>query len=568
MKKAFCLLLVLVMVLNMFTACKGEELSATDGKTEGISPLTDKNAIPDLTGYTITILTTDTWVSGLTISDVLPKFRQIEERTGCTIIWETAPSGGDFSTVLQTRLTGDPSECPDVILLPTNTTTLAKYIDEGLLYDITKAYDYCPNIKAFYEESRTDLKGSFTYCDGGIYNLLSNVNISPDDQRKSIAETGDNAIWYRADIAAELGWTTYPKTMSELYQLLSQVHQAYPDMVPMHMYDWSGWESAKIFNSAYGLHFNNEECGTFFYPDENGTDQFEPALEATKEWLAEMNKWYREGLIVVGNSEEQKIGAAAKGVTFSGFYAGVTEMCETALKKLEPDAYFMYMPFPKASQNDPTLMPRCDFYNSFAIVDNGDEEQCLATAQFLDYAFLSYYGMCSEVLGVEGEGWSLDENGKFCPNMDYVGKLLTGEEIREFSGANIHFNGPTTFNYEIGAAYRNARIQAREELGYEDPMSAEQKANWQEINEINVSYYQPAYPMFYMEEEDQDEYSRLYADIETYTQEMLERYILGTADLNNFENEFVATLYNRLQLQKVLDIQQKYYDTYLENAAE
>lgn len=99
-------------------------------------------------------------------------------------------------------------------------------------------------------------------------------------------------------------------------------------------------------------------------------------------------------------------------------------------------------------------------------------------------------------------------------------------------------------------------------------MSAEQKANWQEINEINVSYYQPAYPMFYMEEEDQDEYSRLYADIETYTQEMLERYILGTADLNNFENEFVATLYNRLQLQKVLDIQQKYYDTYLENAAE
>ena len=48
---------------------------------------------------------------------------------------------------------------------------------------------------------------------------------------------------------------------------------------------------------------------------------------------------------------------------------------------------------------------------------------------------------------------------------------------------------------------------------------------------------------------------------------MLERYILGTADLNTFESEFVSTLYNRLQLQKVLDIQQKYYDIYLENAA-
>lgn len=564
MKRFVCLLLVLIIALGTLSAC--DALHSGPGDKETIKPLSDKNAIPDLTGRTITILTTDTWVSGLSISDVLPKFQQIEERTGCTIVWETAPSGGDFNTVLQTRLTGDPSECPDIILLPTNTTTLAKYIEEGLLYDLTGAYDYCPNIKAFYEESRTDLKASFTYHDGGIYNLLSNVDIHPDDQGKNIAETGDNAIWYRADIAEGLGWTNYPKTMDELYQLLTQVHAAYPDMVPMHMYDWSGWESAKIFNSAYGLHFNNEECGTFFYPDKNGKVQFEPSLSATKEWLAEMNKWYKEGLIVVGNSEEQKIGAAAKGVTFSGFYSGVTEMCETALKAIEPEAYFMYMPFPTDGENDPTLMPRCDYYNSFAIVDNGDESQCIAAAQFLDYAFLSYYGMCSEVLGVEGEGWSLDENGQFAPNLDYIEKLLTGEEIREFSGANIHFNGPTTFSYEINAAYRNARLQVREERGYEDPMSAEQKANWQEINEINVSYYQPAYPMFYMEEDDQEEYTRLYADIETYTQEMMERYILGTADLSKFESEFVATLYNRLQLQKVLDIQQKYYDIYVDNA--
>lgn len=567
LKKVLCLLLALLTTLCLFSGCAGGETVPSSEKTEGLTPLSDPNAIPNLQGRTITILTTDTWVSGLSISDVLPKFRQIEERTGCTIVWETAPSGGDFNTVLQTRLTGDPSECPDIILLPTNTTTLSKYISEGLLFDLTKAYDYCPNIKAFYEEKRTDLKGSFTYEDGGIYNLLSNVSVTSEDQRKNIAETGDNAIWYRADIAKELGWDTYPKTMDELHELLTQVHEAYPDMVPMHMYDWGGWESAKIFNSAYGLHFNNEECGTFFYPDENGTVQFEPALEATKQWLTEINKWYTEGLIVVGNSEEQKIGAAAKGVTFSGFYASVTEMCESALKQLEPDAYFLYMPFPTAGDSTPTLMPRCDYYNSFSIVDNGDEEQCLAAAQFLDYAFLSYYGMCSEVLGVEGEGWSLDENGKFTPNKEYIAELLTGDKIREFSGANIHFNGPTTFSYEISKAYRDARIQVREEMGYEDPMNAEQKANWLEINEINVSYYQSIYPLYYMQPEDQDEYTRLYSDIETYTQEMLERYILGTADLNTFESEFVSTLYNRLQLQKVLDIQQKYYDIYLENAA-
>lgn len=563
MKRIVSLLLILIMVISIFAGCN--TTTTKPGNTGEIKATTDKNAIPDLSGRTINILTTDTWLSGMTISDVLPKFKQIEERTGCTIVWETAPGGGDFDTVLQTRLTGDPSESPDIILLPTNTTVLSKYIDQDLLFDLTKSYDYCPNIKAFYEENRTDLKASFTYHDGGIYNLLSNVYVSSEDQAKYTAETGDNAIWYRADIAEELGWTTYPKTINELYQLLSQVHEKYPTMVPMHMYDWGGWESAKIFNSAYGLHYNYEEGGTFFYPDENGKVQFEPALAATKAWLKEMNKWYKEGLIVIGNSEEQKIGAVAKGLTFSGFYADVHRLCEPTLKTIDPDAYFLYMPFPKNGTEDPTVIPRGQFFNSFSIVNNGDEDQCIAAAQFLDYAFMSYYGMCSEVLGVEGEGWSLDENGKFVPNMDYVAKIITGEEIREASGASIHFNGPTLYTYELNSIYRQAQIQVRAERGYPEPMNAEQLANWEEISEINISYYQKAYPMFYMEEDDQELYGRLYSDIQTYTSEMLERYILGTADLNKFEDEFVSTLYDRLQLQTVLDIQQKYYDIYVSN---
>lgn len=563
MKRIVSLLLVLIMVACVFAGCNP---TTTDpGSAGSLKATTDKNAIPDLTGRTITILTTDTWMSGMTISEVLPRFKQIEERTGCTIVWETAPGGGDFDTVLQTRLTGDPSECPDIILLPTSTPVLAKYIDQDLLFDYTRAYDYCPNIKAFYEEYRTDLKASFTYHDGGIYNLLSNVYVSSEDQAKNTAETGDNAIWYRADIAEELGWTTYPKTINELYQLLTQVHQAYPTMVPLHMYDWSGWESVRILNSAYGLHYNYEESGSFFYPDANGKVQFEPALDATKAWLKEMNKWYKEGLIVIGNSEEQKIGAVAKGTTFAGFYSDVTMLCEPLLKESNPDAYFLYMPFPKNGSADPTVIPRGQFFNSFAVVDNGDEDQCIAAAQFLDYAFMSYYGMCSEALGVEGEGWSLDENGKFVPNKDYLEQVITGEKLREASGANIHFNGPSLYSYEIQSAWRNAQKQVRAERGYAEPMNEKQQANWEEISGINISYYEPAYPLFYMEEDDLEQYNRLYGDIQTYTQEMLERYILGTADLNKFESEFVATLYNRLQLQKVLDIQQKYYDNYVSN---
>ena len=279
-----------------------------------------------------------------------------------------------------------------------------------------------------------------------------------------------------------------------------------------------------------------------------------------------MNKWYKEGLIVVGASEEAKIGAAANGTTFSGFYAGVTGMCEEALKEIDPDAYFMYMPIPTKDGYETTYAPRAAFSNSFVIVDNGDEEQCKAALQFLDYAFFSDYGIYSDQAGVEGEGWTMGENGEFIPNPDYVAAVVKGEEVLQASGANIHFNGPTTYVFEVADAWNTIKEQVQKEMGKEDVMSPEQKANWEEVNAINASFYFSAYPTMYMSSDDQATLNALTADIDTFTNEMLTRYILGTADLDNFQTEFVDVLYNKMNLQQVLDIHQGYYDTYLENS--
>lgn len=571
MKKLLCLLLAVVMVLGLMTGCgktaSEPETVAEPTTTEPVvaETIVDSNTAPDLNGKTITIMTTETWVPGLSLSDILPRFKQIEERTGCTIIWETVAT--DYETVLQTRLTGDASDCPDIVLLGgTNMVQLAKYIDEDLLYDVTKAFDVCPNIKKFWEEDRSDLKGTFTYTDGGIYNLLANVYDTTDGQAKNVSINGDNALWYRADIAKELGFESYPTTMAELHDLLAAVHKKYPNMVPMHMWDWSCWESARVFTSAYGLHFNNEQAGNFFYADKDGKVQYEPALEAANEWLTEMNKWYEEGLIVVGSSEDQKIGAAATGVSFSGFYSGVTSQCEAQLKETNPDAYFLYMPFPTAEGHELTFMGRSAYGNSYAVLDNGDEDQSRAALQFLDYAFYSDYGKYSEKAGVEGEGWSFGANGEFVPNEDYVRALLNKEAVLQESGANIHFNAPTVSSYEVNKTWEDVNAAVKAEMGYVDPMNEEQLANWKEINAINTAAYCPYFPSFYMTAEDLDTLNSLSADLSTFTDEMLEKYILGTSDLANFKTEFVDVLYNQLHLQEILDIYQKYYDVYLANS--
>ena len=563
MKRILCLLLVVLMTVGLFAGCNDPEGPTNPTAAPGWTP---HEGAPNLSGRTITILSENTWVSGINFSDILPRFKQIEEYTGCKIVWETVPGGTDYNTLVQTRLAGDPEDCPDIIMMQSNTGTLMEYIDQDLLYDFTKAYDVCPNIQKFYEEERTDLKSTFTYFDGGIYNVVGDTWYDDAEQTEYYSTYGDNAIWYREDIAKELGWETYPKTMDELYQLLKAVKEKYPDMVPLHMWDWGNWESVKVFTSAYGLHFNNEEANSFFYPDENGKIQYEPILQATKEWLTEMNKWYKEGLIGVGASEEAKVGSAAQGRTFAGFYAGVYATVQPILKESNPNAQFAYMPMPVADGYKTTYMPRADYSYSFVVVNNGSDAQCRAAAQFLDYAYFSNYGIYSEKAGVEGEGWTMGENGEFIPNEEFIAKLLKKEVVLEATGAHVHFCGPSIQVLEVEEIWQAAEDKVRAELGLPLLMTPEEKANWEEISGINASNYCVAFPDFYITKEDRDTIGDIGGDIATMTAEYLERYIIGTKKLDKFETEFVDKLY-QMGLQTLIDLNQKYYDAWLASSA-
>ena len=167
MKKFLAMLLAVIMVLGLFAACGGNDTPDTTvgggetpdttvggNDTQGGEEV-DYVQAPDLSGATIRILTTETWVAGFSVGDVLPRFKQIEELTGCTIEWEAVAA--DYSTVVQTRLTGDPEDAPDILLLPSNShDSIKSYIDDGLLYPISQAYDVAPNIEALYN-TRTDL---------------------------------------------------------------------------------------------------------------------------------------------------------------------------------------------------------------------------------------------------------------------------------------------------------------------------------------------------------------------------------------------------------------------------
>lgn len=556
MRRKFLSCLAMLFSLCTIVGCGN---NSNNGNT--ITDSSDPSA-PNLEGVTIRLLTEDTWVAGFSLSDILPRFKQIERRTGCKIIWNTIPGGSDYNSVVQTRIAGGGEECPDIVLTETSLSTLSEFIKQGLVYNYKEAFDVCPNIKRFWN-NRSDLAQTFTYHDGGLYNLFADVYDSKDGMKEYYSVSGDNALWYRADIAKELGYSTYPTTIEGLHDLLLKVKKAYPSMVPMHMWNWDCWESVRVFTSAYGLHWNNENFADYFYPDENGKVVYEPTLDASYEFLKEMNKWYKEGLVVIGSSEDQKIGAAASGKTFSGFYAGVIDSCQNLLQEKNKDAYFMYMPFPTAEGYELTYMGRVDYSKSIIVIDNGDDKHNKAVCQFLDYAFMSDYGIASEIAGAQGEGWDWNEKGEFTLNENWLNDVLSGKISRESSGARVHFNGPSLNNAKLNLLYDEAvekYIDSHPEIN--NPWTKEQKENWKEINKYNVEHYCPQAPEFFMTDEDLENWNRLSADLGTFTSEMITKYILGSEDLSKFKTSFVDRLYKKMHLQECIDLQQKYYDKY------
>lgn len=573
MKKILAMLLAVIMVVSMLSACGGSGTDAAPGTvaapdTTAAPPNVDApgteavdyvNA-PDLSGITLRIMTDESGWSEDGYASILPKFRQIEELTGCTIIWETITA--DYDTVLQTRLAGDPSECPDIVML-TQGMVPSSYIDDGWVVPVSDYFDIAPNIAAYFD-ANPEIKGQFTYSDDSIYCLPNCSYASQDDFNKIYARSGDHTFWYRADIAAELGFNEAPSTLEEYEALMMAVKDAYPDMHPSEYVVMTGgnWASCRNWSAAFGMHFNFESTGNFFYPDANGKVQYEIASDAGLAWLNTMARWYKNGLMYDVGDWTPYYANPGTGVAFSGFW-NYAHSLEEDLRELDEDAWFAYMPFVPAEGYETTYRPRPSTGWCTVLVDNSDDERLEAAFKFLDFSFYSDYGIYSNRAGVMGEGWDFGENGEFVMNLDYAKAVVEGYTNRN-SGADMWIRMCCVYTDECDRIWNEALEEAKAELG--EPVGWENeatKATYDVANEYNFGHATVAYPSYYWSEDDAEIINAYSGDIKTFTDEYISKAILGEIDLANFQTEFVDVLYNTLHLQEVLDLHQQYYDAYV-----
>ena len=573
MRKILAMLLAVVMVLGLFTACGNTTPETTEPKPpEGTNPpattpvedeTVDFVNAPDLSGQTIRILTGGGW-SEADFATVLPKFKQIEELTGCTIIWEAPKT--DWESVLQTRLAGSIEEAPDIIF---NGGTIASTntIDSELIVDVSEYFDIAPNMAAWFAANPA-IAQMCTYLDGGIYTLPGDAWATEEDYYAAEKHNGDNgrgdnAYWFRGDIAAELGYTEVPKTLEEFEALLYAVKTAYPDMIPFATRNVAGgdWCGSRNFSASFGLHFNFQidNVKVFYYPDENGVVQYELFSEGGIKWMETMARWYADGIMMDTADWDAYYAGAASGQIFSA-YAGEVWTYEELLQETDPDAYFMFMPAVPAEGYEVAVASKPMTYCNTQVVDNG-EERVEAALKFLDFAFYSDYGIYSEQAGVMGEGWDFGENGEFVVNMDYVRTIVNdGVSVRE-SGADIGYWMPTVHTAEVANAWLAALDAVYAENGTARIPNAKTFESYTNALKTDLENQEPRFDVnFYATEEDQEFLNTYAYEAYKYAALYSAAVIKGEKDLANVQTELIDPMYNDLHLQELIDIYQKYYD--------
>ena len=74
-------------------------------------------------------------------------------------------------------------------------------------------------------------------------------------------------------------------------------------------------------------------------------------------------------------------------------------------------------------------------------------------------------------------------------------------------------------------------------------------------------YIRPTIPALSFTEEEREVINSIYTEIQTYKDEMINKFIMGKEPLDNFDN-FVETL-NSMGIEEVLAVEQAAYDRYM-----
>lgn len=459
-------------------------------------------------------------------------YQELEKKTGIHLDFQHPAVGQEKEQFNLLMVSG---ELPDLIeynWLNNYPGGFTKAAEDGIIQRLNEAIEqYAPNLQKFIDEN-PDIAKQFTADDGSIY-CIPAVSVDGNDY--------NGGFMIRQDWLDELNLEA-PETMDDWTEVLRAFKEKKGATAPFTAEAKDFISNSILFSGAYGV-------GNAFYRD-GETVKYGPMEQGYKDYLAQMNAWYEEGLLDIdfAANDRKAVDSKILGDQSGAMYGlQVGHMSRYLANKAGTSFNLVGVQFPVLNEGDEPCFGRKVWESKAdaALAVTTSCENIEAVMRLADFLF-SEEGMLTMTFGVEGDTYEMvDGQPVFTEKItnDPDGKSMTDAIAKYTRGGQPMpgFNSVDEFQSQTVAFQQQADAQAV----------------WAEYADNATAF---AMPPVTMTTEEAERYSKIMADITPYREEMTTKFILGTEPIENFD-QFVENL-KSMHIEEALEIQQAALDRY------
>ena len=409
-------------------------------------------------------------------------------------------------------------------------------LNDGIILDLTDKIDDLPNYAKLLEQN-PEVDKTIRTTDG---KLLFFTTVKENTSLNSCY-----GPMIRKDWLEKLG-LSMPTTIDEWYTVLKAFKEKDPngngkaDEIP---YAETKGASFKQFAGAFGT-----RAGLYV---KNGKVVYGFMQPEFKEFVTEMNKWYKEGLIdsefaaLDGSTANAYMSNGTSGATMGWVGSGMGTYL--AAGKSDPNYDLVAAPWPSLEKGGKNYIPQ-DF-DRITAIDTGAviSTKCTnvdAALRYMDY----FYTDEATVLmnwGIEGKSYVV-ENGEY-KLTDYVTNNPDGKS--RLQAISLYANTSSGAPQKIMDAEAFAAVQ------YGTPEQKDASIIWDQGDRSLMTQQWP------LSAEEKAKLSEIEGSILTYESEVITKMVMGTEPLANY-NKHMLELKNR-GIDEMLSIYQTAYDRFM-----
>jgi putative aldouronate transport system substrate-binding protein len=521
MKKRFLAVLLVLFGVSALFAGGRQSGGGTSGGTGGSAATTTPvGSYPLQTDVTLSY-----WVPlNVNISPNYPNLgdtpfaKGLQERTGVKVTYLHPPTGANADREQLNLMIADGTNLPDLLeynWLNTYPGGPEKAIADGVIIRLNEIIDqYCPNLKA-YLKANPDYD-RMVKTDNGTYYAFPFIR-------------GAEKLWYSQGLAIRKDWLDElglqpPTTIDEWHTVLTAFKTRKNAPAPFTLV-YSG-QNQRFFVESFGILRN-------FYIDARDNKVHYGTIDPKfREYLATMAQWYKEGLIdpdfaaMQTAQVQQKVTSGASGATVANVGSGIGTWT-LSVRQTNPKYEWLPLPPPERVKGEKVLYtnPNMPYGGNAQIAISGSCKNVEIAARYLDWGY-GEAGHLYNNFGIEGVSYTM-VNGK--PTYtDLVMKNPQGWSVGQAMGAyqRAVYSGPFVQNEGYIEQYYSLPEQRLALTAFAVPGAVSR-----------------AMPPLTPTPEESREIATIMNEINTYTDEMVVRFILGTETLNDASwNNFVSTI--------------------------